>query len=156
MSEQDIFEHLFSLFDSSDDQDGVVAACLVRDGNILAAAVSTGAGVHAEYALLQNLRDEGISIQETDVVYATIEPCGKRTPGGRGEHMGDCTTNLINAGVKRVVYGASDSDASAQTRHKFAEARVSFQQSTDQAIVQKAVDYFNATCSDPTKRLVQQ
>lgn len=153
MNEEKIFEHLFMIFELSDDDRGVVASCLVRSGEIVSAAVSMSDGVHAEYALLQKLNNEGITIEQNDLVYTTLEPCGKRTPGGKGEKMGDCTTNLINANVKHVVYAASDPEASAATRHKFADAGVELVQVSNSELVKKAIKYFNVTCNDPNKHL---
>ncbi|MEN9649765.1 MAG: hypothetical protein RL094_732 [Candidatus Parcubacteria bacterium] len=144
MTEQEIFTRLFSLIETSDDKNGVVAACLVRDSYILGEAVSTNDSVHAEYALLQKVGD---SIQKDDIVYTTVEPCGSRTPGGKGEKMGDCTTNLILAGVKHVVYAASDPHASQLSRHRFEQAGVTLNQVQDKEIRMQAIESFNATCS---------
>lgn len=145
MTDSEIFEHLFSLIPTSDDTDGAVAACLVRDGNIVAEAVSSKSGVHAEYALLQKVKTD---IQSNDVLYTTVEPCGFRTPGGRGELMGDCTTNIIAAGIKSVLYAALDPHASEQTRGKFKEAGVICEQVSDINISRRAVELFNSTCSN--------
>lgn len=64
MNEQEIFEHLFSIAIQSDDTGGVVTSCLVRDKEIIADAFSTNDGVHAEYALLQKLKDDKVSIDK--------------------------------------------------------------------------------------------
>ncbi|TSC70426.1 MAG: hypothetical protein CEO12_360 [Parcubacteria group bacterium Gr01-1014_46] len=149
MTEQEIFDELFSIFNTSDDDNGVVGAGLVRNGKILCKTVSMLGGIHAEYSLLKNLEEMGISINADDIIYTTVEPCGKRTPGGRGEKMGDCTTNLINAGVKKVIYGAQDPHASAETRHKFELAGVSLEQVKDLEIVKKSIEAFNSTCKNP-------
>jgi pyrimidine deaminase RibD-like protein len=148
MTEKDIFERLFSLIPLSNDTNGAVSACLVREGKIVAEGISNNESVHAEDALLRKLVEMGEVVQESDTVYVTVEPCGKRTPGGRGEKMGDCTTNLIKAGVKRVVYAASDPHASDDTRHKFAENSASLSQASDRQITAEAIRLFNTTCTN--------
>ncbi len=149
MTEKEIFERLFSLISQSNDTNGAVSACLVRDGKIIAEGISNNESVHAEYALLKKLEEMGELAQENDVVYTTVEPCGRRSPGGRGEKMGDCTTNLIKAGVKKVVYAASDPHASDDTRHKFQEYNSSLTQVSDKQIRAEAIRLFNATCTNP-------
>lgn len=148
MTEKEIFEYLFSISCKSNDTKGVVVSGLVRDGKILAEGVSDNSGVHSEYAVLQQLNTIGESVRLEDIFYTTVEPCGKRTPGGRGEKMGDCTTNLIKAGVKKVVYAAADPDASKDSRQKFIDAGVDLRQTLDKEIIQKAVKLFNSTNSD--------
>jgi len=148
MTEKEIFEELLSIIKNSDDDNGVVSSCLVRDGKIVAKGVSMSGGAHAEYLLLKSLEEIGISITPTDVVYATVEPCGKRTPGGNGEKMGDCTTNLINAGVKHIIYGASDPDASGNTRYKFESAGVLLEKTKSDEITLASIKAFNSTCKD--------
>ena len=148
MSEEEIFERLFTILKMSNDTKGAVSACLVRGGEILAEGVSTSQSVHAEYALLKNLEETGELVQENDTVYTTVEPCGKRSSGGLGEKMGDCTTNLIKAGVKNVVFAASDPDASDLSRHKFREASAVLKKTENEEIVRNAIVSFNATCAD--------
>ncbi len=148
MTEKEIFEQILALIPSSEDRQGVVGACLVRDGQIIESGISMLGGAHAEYSVLQKLKEKGFAIDDNDVFYTTVEPCGKRTPGGRGEKMGDCTTNLINAGVKRVIYGAKDPDASDSTRHKFEMVGAVLEQTSDKEIISKSVEAFNATCDD--------
>ena len=156
MTEKEIFEKLFSIFNISNDTNGVVASCLVRDGEILAEAVSNNESVHAEYALLKKLESTGEDIKGTDIVYTTVEPCGRRTPGGRGEKMGDCTSNLIKAGAKHVIYAGEDPHASGETRHKFEEAGIDFRQAGDRETISKAISMFNATCENPENWLPLQ
>ena len=144
MTEGQIFEHLFSISDRSDDSNGIVTACLVREGKVISEAVSMDDGVHAEYALLKDASSGGISILAADIVYTTVEPCSRRTPGGRGERMGDCATNLIAAGVKHVVYAAKDPDA-GETEERFRGAGVEMRQATDDQIVARAIKLFNST-----------
>lgn len=149
MTEKEIFEKLFSLIPQSDDTNGAVSACLVRDEKIVADGISNNESVHAEYALLKKLEEMGEIVKEDDIVYTTVEPCGRRSPGGRGEKMGDCTTNLIKAGVKKVIYAASDPHASDETRHKFQENNSSLVRVSDKQITSEAIRLFNATCTNP-------
>ena len=153
MTDKQIFEYLFQIAETSNDKGGVVTSCLVRNKNIISSAVSTNDGIHAEYALLQNLREMHEIINSTDIVYTTVEPCGKRTPGKPGEKYGDCTTNLIEAGVKSIVYAAADPDASKKTRYKFQAAGVELIQVKDEEIIKEAVDIFNASAVDSNKHL---
>src|SRR3989344_7232554 len=129
----------------SNDTRGVVTACLVRNGNIVADGYSTDDGIHAEYALLQKLSAQNEKIQPEDIIYTTVEPCGKRTPGGRGEKMGDCTTNLIKAGAKHIIYAAQDPDSSEATRHRFSQVEVTLIQVKNKTIIDKAIRLFNST-----------
>ncbi|HEX5430249.1 MAG TPA: deaminase [Patescibacteria group bacterium] len=156
MTELEIFNHLFEISKQSDDKGGVVTSCLVRDGKIIASGISTNNGIHSEYALLQNLKSAGESILENDIVYTTVEPCGKRSPGGQGEKYGDCTTNLIQAGVKKVVYAAADPDASETTRHKFITAGSELTQVHDKQIIKWALEIFNSTVSGHHQALPEQ
>lgn len=156
MLEKEIFEHLFKLSNLSNDKNGVVCSCLVRNDNIVAEAVSMEGGVHAEYALLKILDSLNLKVQESDYVYTTVEPCGKRTSGGPGEVMGDCTTNLINAGVKHVIYAAQDPDAAVKSRNRFADAQCELKQTKDKDIIIKAIRLFNSTVSDSEDMLSEQ
>jgi len=54
--EREIFTFLFSLAETSKDPEGVVAACLLRDGQLLASSTSSDDGrYHAEYLVVQQL-----------------------------------------------------------------------------------------------------
>lgn len=148
MTETEIFDRLFSLIPLSNDTNGAVSACLVRDGKIIAEGISNNESVHAEYALLKNLENMGEMVQEDDTFYITVEPCGKRSVGGRGGKMGDCTTNLVKAGAKKVVYAASDPHASDETRHKFQDNNSSLLQISDKQTIAEAIRLFNSTCAN--------
>jgi diaminohydroxyphosphoribosylaminopyrimidine deaminase/5-amino-6-(5-phosphoribosylamino)uracil reductase len=72
-----------------------------QSGEVIATGYHFAAGApHAEIVALDNLTDRSEALNAT--IYVTLEPCchwGKTPP---------CTDVLINAGVKRVVYGYSD------------------------------------------------
>lgn len=75
-----------------------VGAVIVREGNILATGFHFAAGApHAEIEALNHCSDP-----KNATIYVTLEPCchhGKTPP---------CTDALIQAKVKRVVYGYRD------------------------------------------------
>lgn len=67
----------------------------------------------------------------------------------------DCTTNLIQAGVRYVVYAAPDPDASAQTRYKFEQAGCSLRQVNDPHVIRQAIALFNSTVTSTSDALPQ-
>ena len=150
MTEQEIFDRLFEIAPQSNDTDGVVTSCLVRDDEIIAEAVSAGVE-HAEYMLLQKLKEEATEILPTDIIYVTLQPCDRRSPGP-GELLGDCTTNVTKAGIKHVVY-ASTYPKSEKSLERFAEAGISVRQCEDAETVRRAVELFNSTNEDQSKHI---
>ena len=79
-----------------------VGAALVRDGAVIGAGYHQKAGgPHAEIEALNDARTRGNDPRGA-TAYVTLEPCSThgRTP--------PCTNALIQAGVLRVVYGATD------------------------------------------------
>lgn len=151
MSEQEIFTHLLSIAGQSNDTDGVVTSCLVRDGEIVMDAVSAGAE-HAEYVLLKKLAAASVSILPDDVVYVSVQPCDSRTVGGDGEALGDCTSNLITAQVRHVVYGAAYT-RSETSNSRFELAGVSVRQADHIETVRSCIQLFNDTNENPEKHL---
>lgn len=83
-----------------------VGAVIVRKGLILGLGYHHKAGEpHAERMALADARERGYGAFLSDsTIYVTLEPCSSfgRTP--------PCTDAIIEAGLKRVVYGASDPD----------------------------------------------
>lgn len=83
-----------------------VGAVIVRDGLVLGLGYHHKAGEpHAERMALADARERGYGAFLIDsTIYVTLEPCSSfgRTP--------PCTDAIIEAGMKRVVYGASDPD----------------------------------------------
>jgi diaminohydroxyphosphoribosylaminopyrimidine deaminase/5-amino-6-(5-phosphoribosylamino)uracil reductase len=82
-----------------------VGAVVVNDGRVVGRGYHAKAGTpHAE---IHALRDAG-EMAKGATVYCTLEPCNHlgRTP--------PCSHALLEAGVKRVVFGASDPNPRAQ------------------------------------------
>ena len=157
MTEKEIFKELFELARKADDTHGAVAAALVRDGEILAKEASAKDGVvHAEHALLENLKEKDLIVQPNDIVYVTLEPCSHRSSERERQEMGDDTTHLLDAGVRHVIFAAQDPTADSATRSRFKEAGVSIEQVDDEAIIKEAIEVFNATCADTSKHLPEQ
>ena len=94
----------------------VGAVILDKDLNIIAEGFHKGAGSnHAEVDALSKLS----AVPEGATAVVTLEPCNHT---GR---TGPCAQALINAGINKVVYGASDpGDASAGGAKTLASARV--------------------------------
>jgi len=94
----------------------VGAVILDKDLNIIAEGFHKGAGTnHAEVDALSKLS----TVPEGATAVVTLEPCNHT---GR---TGPCAQALINAGINKVVYGASDpGDASAGGAKTLASARV--------------------------------
>lgn len=82
----------------------MVGCVLVRDGEVVAEGYhSEFGGPHAEIAALEAARSRA----EGATAYVSLEPCnhhGKTPP---------CSEALIQAGVRRVVYGAADPSEAA-------------------------------------------
>ncbi len=89
-----------------------VGAVIVREGKVLSKGFHHAAGLpHAEIETLRRVTPEK-AVGAT--IYVTLEPCSShgRTP--------PCTEAIIAAGIKRVVYGATDPDK----RHRGKAARI--------------------------------
>ena len=77
-----------------------VGAVLVNGGKILARGHHRKAGApHAEIECLRNFKG---TVPKDAILYVTIEPCSTR---GR---TGPCTNAIIEAGIQRLVIGATD------------------------------------------------
>lgn len=83
-----------------------VGAVIVKDGRLLGEGWHEQAGsLHAERKALENAHIRGNDGKLAGAtIYITLEPCSTwgRTP--------PCTDAIIQAGIKRVVYGAVDPD----------------------------------------------
>ena len=87
----------------------IVGAVIVQQGTLIARGYHTAAGhPHAEVEALRALATPEQAAGAT--IYVTLEPCsttGKTPP---------CTTAIIEAGLTRVVYGATDPNPHHQGR----------------------------------------
>ncbi len=149
MTESEIFESLFRTAHAANSNRGAVAACLVRNGTILATKASIdNPNRHAEDLLLEEIQQKRITIQDEDILYSTIQPCGERTPGGGGETFGDCAAKIINSPIKRVIYAMPDAHYSRKVDNRFAAAGITANQVGDAALTEKSRKIFNDTILD--------
>ncbi len=140
MTEKEIFEHLFEIAKKSKDPRGIVSACIVDGGKIIASAVSSDDGAdHAEDILFDIIVDEKIVFSDKAILYATLLPCSRRS----NPLLKDCTSEIIDAGIKHVVYGADDPDQFDFTKKKFDTAEISLRQISDPETVRKCALLFN-------------
>lgn len=108
----------------------VVGAVLVKNGRLLAKGHHHAAGMpHAEIEVLNQVTSSQL---KGATLYITLEPCSShgRTP--------PCTEAIINAGIKRVVYGATDTDP----RHRGKAAAI-----LRKAGIEVFSDFLAAECS---------
>jgi pyrimidine deaminase RibD-like protein len=151
MDEREIFTFLFRLAETSRDPEGVVASCLMRDRELLASSASSDDGrQHAEYLVVQQLRDNRISVDERCVLYTTLAPCSDVSTVNDGR---DCTTILLEAGVRHVVFAADDLEYSKSSQARFQAAGGTCRQINDRELVRRAVQVFNSTISRDLSRL---
>lgn len=142
MTEREIFNHLFEVAGLSKDPRGIVSGCLVQNDEIVLSAASADDGIrHSEDILLEKVKIKNLEITPNLVLYSTLEPCNKRSKPG----MIDCTTLIINAGIKNVVFGASDPDHSEVTLKRFREAGISVRQTDDIVVIRKCAEIFNSS-----------
>lgn len=145
MTDKQIFDYLFEIAKTSKDQDGVVAACLVKDGKILVSAPSADDSVcHAEDLVIENARKQGIVLDKNIILYTTLEPCSSRD-----KDISDCASIILKTGIKTIIYAAKDPEYSQQSRQRCIQAGISYQQVNDKNIIKKAVNLFNSTSIKP-------
>lgn len=148
MNDKEIFTALFDAARQSNSAMGSVSSALVRDGEIIDIATSSGdTGRHAEDLLFEKLTERGIQILPSDVLYVTLVPCGKRTPGGKGEKYGDCTAKVLKTPIKKVIYASPDHQMKF-SQERFESAGVSLIQSDDPEITREAGQIFVETLTD--------
>lgn len=145
MTDEQIFEHLFETAAQSKDPRGVVSACLVRDNEIIVSAPSSDDGIrHAEDIVLEIVREKNIQISDAVILYSTLEPCTKRT----NPALKDCTSLIIESGIKSVIYGASDPDHSEIARQRFTEVGVNLRQVSNSLIIKRCAEIFNDSVTE--------
>lgn len=143
--EQEIFTFLFRLAKTSKDPEGVVAACLLRQGLLLASGASSDDGhYHAEYLVVRQLREHGIVADKRCVLYTTLAPCSDVSTVNDGR---DCTTSLLEAGVRHVVFAADDPEYAKTAAIRFRAIGGTYRQIADRKLIRRATQLFNATIS---------
>ncbi len=94
-----------------------VGALLVQNGNIAASGWHDAyGGDHAEVAVIKDALAKGVDPKDC-VLIVTLEPCnhhGKTPP---------CTQTVLQAGIKKVVFGAKDPTPEAQGGSEYLAAR---------------------------------
>lgn len=143
MTEQEIFERLFQLASASKDPRGVVAAALVRQGEIVAESASSDDGrYHAEYLVLKQIQQRDLEIQKDDILYTTVQPCSHRNFDGKGADLFDCTTIILGMGVNNVVYGSRYDEGYEETLSRFVGGGSKLVQVEDQSIQDRCSQIF--------------
>lgn len=109
--------------------------CVIVDSNdkIVARGVHRGVGtLHAEADALKNFIAHD---DETYTMYVTLEPCNHtgRTP--------PCTEAIINAGIKKVVYGVEDPDERVRGSglQKLRESGITVEQTPEYVDIRKSL-----------------
>jgi len=84
-----------------------VGALALREGTVVGRGWHREwGGPHAEIEALQDAQRQG---ERPDTVVVTLEPCASEV-GHDGKKTGSCARALLDAGVRRVVYGQDDAD----------------------------------------------
>jgi pyrimidine deaminase RibD-like protein len=135
---------LFAAAKASKDPKGAVAACLVRDDEVIAIAASSDDGKeHAENILLKQAGAMADAASDDVTLYCTLEPCSQRSD----PTMRDCVSDIIDAGVKHIVFGARDPKQSERTQQRLKDAGVGIRQTTDSAVIARCAQVFNESVS---------
>ncbi|MEK7113455.1 MAG: hypothetical protein AAB873_01365 [Patescibacteria group bacterium] len=148
MTEKEIFEHLFEISKQSKDPRGVVSVCLVDDDKILISKPSADDGIyHAEDLLIKEIIKNGITFSTDATLYSTLHPCSKRS----NPALKDCASQIIDIGIKKVVFGAKDPKQFEATQKRFAETDIEFRQTKDTEIIRRCALIFNDSLSPDQK-----
>jgi pyrimidine deaminase RibD-like protein len=148
LNDKEIFGALLDLGEKNLGFDGVVTACIVRKGKILfiAPSIIEGVIIHAEQNVLGFMYRNSIPVKPTDTLYTTLEPCSGRFDSTGGAP--DCTTLIIESGIKNVVYGASDPVQTLLTHKRFAVANINVRQTRDRDSIERSKELFNSPGGD--------
>ena len=143
MDEHGIFEHLLKLGKTSKDPEGVVVACLVREDRIIVSSPSSDdSQYHAEYLVIEKMKQQNNAILPEDILYTTLEPCSDLPGINDGR---DCATAILQSGIKNIVYAARDPEYSTKAKDRLESAGIRYQQIQDQEIVTRSTYLFNST-----------
>ncbi|HRY82249.1 MAG TPA: deaminase [Candidatus Moranbacteria bacterium] len=147
MNEVEIFNHLFEIAKKSHDPRGVVSACLINGDEIITSSASADDGkLHAEEIVIEKGKED---ITNSTVLYSTLEPCSQR----KNKEIIDCTTVIINSGIKNVIFGAKDPEHSSKTHKRLGEKGISIRQTTNPDIIKKCAQIFNGTVLEKDVKL---
>lgn len=147
MTDEIVFKHLFEVAKKSKDPEGVVSACLITGNKILVSSPSADDGVrHAEDLLIEKVKSLDIPFDSTTILYTTLEPCSYRSPVNK---VLDCTTIIIESGIKNVVFAAPDPEFSKEAKNRFSKAKIKFRMIKDKDISNTAIKLFNSTIEIP-------
>ncbi|MBU3935750.1 hypothetical protein KJ909_03695 [Patescibacteria group bacterium] len=145
MTDQEIFDYLFKRAKTSKDQEGVVAACLVKNGQILVSSPSADDSIrHAEDLVIEKAKKQGIILDENIILYTTLEPCSVRN-----KDISGCVSIIVTTGIKNIIYATNDPEYSQDTKQRFLTAGVNYQQIQNKEIIDRAVKLFNSTSKTP-------
>lgn len=147
MTNKEIFLELFKVAAQSQDPEGVVATCLVKDGDILISSPSASDGIrHAEDLVIELAKRNNIQLDNKVIIYTTLEPCSYRSPKN---NVKDCTSLILDAGIRNVVFAANDPEYSKEARIRCEKAGISYCQIEDKVIIRQATELFNSTITIP-------
>ncbi|KKU13869.1 MAG: hypothetical protein UX21_C0034G0008, partial [Microgenomates group bacterium GW2011_GWC2_45_8] len=77
-------------------------------------------------------------------LYTTLEPCSTRV-----ENVADCSSIILKADIKTIVYAAQDPEYSQEAKQRLEKAGVKYLQVKNSAIIRQAIDLFNSTSNKP-------
>lgn len=147
LEDGEVFHRLFNLAKTSKDPEGAVSACIVKANEIIVASASADDGIrHAEDLVIEKAKREGVTVDRKMILYTTLEPCSYRSPQNR---VFDCTTIIINSGIKNVVFAAKDPEYGKDTKIRFDKAGIRCRQVKDKILIREATILFNSTIKIP-------
>ncbi len=148
MNEKEVFDFLFETAKKSKDPKGIVSACLVDNGNVIAYSANSDDGIyHAETILTDEILKKKILFSSEAVLFSTLLPCCER----QNPALKSCADAIIEAGIKNVIFGAQNPDCFSKTGEKFAKAGVSMRQASDPEIVRRCALTFNESVAKDRK-----
>ena len=147
LEDGEVFHRLFNLAKTAKDPEGAVASCITKGNEIIVASASADDGIrHAEDLVIEKAKKEGVIIDKKTILYTTLEPCSYRSPQNK---VFDCTTIIINSGIKNVVFAARDPEYGKDTKLRFEKAGIKCRQVKDKVLIREATILFNSTIKIP-------
>jgi len=147
VTDKQVFKHLFRIAVNSKDPEGVVGACIVSSNKILVSSASADDGIrHAEDLVIEKFKSLNVPITSEMVLYTTLEPCSYRDAKNK---VLDCTSIVIDSGLKNVVYAAPDPEFSKEAKNRFLKADFTYRMVDNKGITKTAIELFNSTIRIP-------